>query len=94
MAVPLGILHVFAAALLVAAFATQPSGPWDHDAYAAIAVLCVLTVLTNGLALAITVLPPTVRRAMGPWWVAPPLVMGMMAIVRWATVARGGGGWF
>ncbi|WP_265862468.1 hypothetical protein [Streptomyces sp. SKN60] len=94
MGVPLVMLHVIAAAFLCVALAVQPGGPWDHDAYTGIAMACLTTVLTNALALAITVLPPTVRRAMGPWWLAPPLVMGAVALVRWALVSRGGGGWF
>ncbi|MEV6328562.1 hypothetical protein [Streptomyces sp. NPDC051909] len=94
MAVPLGILHLIAAWFLYVALAIRPSGSWDHDAYAGIVLGCFTTVLANGLALAITILPPTVRRAMGPWWLVPPLAMGMVAMVRWVMVSRGGGGWF
>lgn len=87
MAVPLGILHVLAAGLCYSAWNIHPSGVWDKDAYGAITLLCFLTIAFSLLALVITAAPPTVRRAMGPWWLAPPLLLGLIAAVRWVLGA-------
>jgi ABC-type sulfate transport system permease component len=85
LAVPLAILNLIAAWFLSMALTIRPSGSWDDDARAGIVLSCVLTLATSGLALAITVVP-AVRRVMGPWWAAPPLVLGAAAAIRWALV--------
>ncbi|MEV6425554.1 hypothetical protein [Streptomyces sp. NPDC051662] len=81
--VPLVIIHLIAAWFCYIALAIQPSGSWDDDARAGIVLSCVLTIAASALALLITV-APSVRRAMGPWWLAPPLILGVVATVRWA----------
>lgn len=83
MAVPLGILHLLATGLCYSAWTIRPSGAWDKDAYGAITLLCFLTIAVSVIALVITVAPPTVRRAMGPWWLAPSLIISVLATVRW-----------
>ncbi|MFE6701091.1 hypothetical protein [Streptomyces sp. NPDC057718] len=83
MAVPLGLLNLLAAGLCYSAWTIRPSGVWDRDAHGAITLLCFLTIAVSVITLLITVAPPTVRRAMGPWWLAPPLVLGAVAAARW-----------
>ncbi|MFJ4841129.1 hypothetical protein [Streptomyces sp. NPDC088746] len=85
MAVPLGILHLLAAGLCYSAWAIRPSGLWDKDAYGAITLLCFLAGAVCAIALVVTVAPPTVRRAMGAWWVAPPLILSAIAVTRWTS---------
>ncbi|WP_030350790.1 hypothetical protein [Streptomyces scopuliridis] len=82
LAVPLVILQLLAAWCCYTALTIRPSGPWDDDARAGIALSCALTLATSALALLITVVP-SVRRTMGPWWLVPPLVLGVAAAVRW-----------
>ncbi|MER5894573.1 hypothetical protein [Streptomyces sp. NPDC001876] len=84
MAVPLGMLHLLAAGLCYSALTIRPSGVWDKDAYGAITLLCFLTIAVGVIALVITLAPPTVRRAMGPWWLLPPLILSAIAVARWA----------
>ncbi|RYJ30633.1 hypothetical protein CU044_0976 [Streptomyces sp. L-9-10] len=79
------LLHLIAAGCCSMALAIRPSGTWDDDARAGIVLACALTLATSALALLITV-APSVRRAMGPWWLAPPLILGVVAAVRWALV--------
>ncbi|MEU9061007.1 hypothetical protein AB0D13_19690 [Streptomyces sp. NPDC048430] len=87
MAVPLTILYVIAAFCCYAAVTTRPSGSWDHDAYGAITLLRCLTVAVSVLGLLVTVVPPTVRRAMGPWWLVPPLTLSLIATAWWLPVS-------
>ncbi|MCL7381305.1 hypothetical protein [Streptomyces sp. 35G-GA-8] len=82
--VPLVIIHLIAAWFCYTALAIQPAGIWDDDARAGIVLSCVLTIGASALALLITV-APSVRRAMGPWWLAPPLILGVVAAIRWAS---------
>ncbi|MGW4229283.1 hypothetical protein ACWEF9_08340 [Streptomyces sp. NPDC004980] len=84
MAVPLTILYTIAALCCYAALTIRPSGSWDRDAYGAIALASWLTVTAGVLGLLLTVVPPTVRRATGPWWLAPPLILSTIVVVRWA----------
>lgn len=84
MGVPLTILYVIAAFCCYSALTTRPSGSWDKDAYGAITLLCFLTITVSVIALVITLAPPTVRRAMGPWWLLPPLILSAIAVARWA----------
>ncbi|MFE4450898.1 hypothetical protein [Streptomyces sp. NPDC056796] len=83
MAVPLTILYAIAAFCCYTALITRPSGVWDQDAYGAISLMCGLAVAACVLGLLVTVGPPTVRRAMGPWWLAPPLLLNVIATARW-----------
>ncbi|MER6103823.1 hypothetical protein ABT115_16215 [Streptomyces sp. NPDC001832] len=83
MAVPLTILYAIAAFCCYTALITRPSGSWDQDAYGAIALMCWLTIAVSVLGLLVTVAPPTVRRAMGPWWLGPPLILSAIAMARW-----------
>ncbi|MFJ5111650.1 hypothetical protein ACIQAD_13535 [Streptomyces sp. NPDC088551] len=85
LAVPLVLLHLIAAGCCSLALTIRPAGTWDDDARAGMVLACVLTLATSALALLITV-APSVRRAMGPWWSAPPLLLGAVAAVRWALV--------
>ncbi|MFE7774060.1 hypothetical protein ACFU5O_09185 [Streptomyces sp. NPDC057445] len=85
MGVPLVILHLLSAGLLLAAFVTRPGGDWDDGAYAGIAAACLTVFACSGLALAVT-LVPSVRRTMGPWWLAPPVAMILLGALRMATV--------
>ncbi|MER5933845.1 hypothetical protein [Streptomyces sp. NPDC002054] len=80
---PLVLLHLVAAWFLYLALTIRPSGSWDDDAYAAIELSCLITIAASLLALAVTAVPP-VRKAMGSWWLAPPLVLGGAAVLRLA----------
>ncbi|MGW6582456.1 hypothetical protein ACWF76_24245 [Streptomyces globisporus] len=84
MAVPLGILYLLAGGLCYSALTIRPSGTWDEDAYAAITLFCFLAIVVSAIALVITAAPPAVRRAMGPRWLAPPLILVVIAATRWA----------
>jgi hypothetical protein len=44
----------------------------------------VLTIAAASLAMLIT-LTPSARRALNRWWLAPPVVLGLVAAVRWAV---------
>ncbi|MEW2214785.1 hypothetical protein AB0895_20375 [Streptomyces globisporus] len=87
MAVPLGILYLLAAGLCYSAWTIRPSGAWDEDAYGAITLLCFLAIVVSVIALVITAAPPTVRRAMGLRWLAPPMILALIAATR--RVLRG-----
>ncbi|WP_329120502.1 hypothetical protein [Streptomyces sp. NBC_01353] len=67
------------------ALTIRPSGSWDDDARAGIVLSCVLAIAASAVALAITAVP-SVRRVMGSWWLAPPLVLGGVAAIRWAAM--------
>lgn len=84
LAVPLVLLHLVAAWFCYTALTIEPGGSWDDDARAGIVLSCLLTLVASGLALLIT-LAPSVRRTMGRWWLAAPVVLGVVAAVRWAT---------
>ncbi|MFH8625814.1 hypothetical protein ACH4A8_28665 [Streptomyces vietnamensis] len=84
MAVPLVLLHAIAAWFVYTALTIRPAGSWDDEARAGIELSCVLAIAASGLALLITLLP-SIRRAMGPWWLAPPLLLGAIAAARWAV---------
>lgn len=85
MAVPLTILYVTAAFCCYTALITRPSGSWDQEAYGAITLMCSLAIAVSTLGLLLTVAPPTVRRAMGPWWLTPPLILSGIAVARWVS---------
>jgi hypothetical protein len=81
--VPLVILYLIAGWFCWTALTIRPSGPWDDDARAGIVLSCVLTIAAAGLALLIT-LTPSARRPLHRWWLVPPVVLGLVAAVRWA----------
>ena len=83
LAVPLTLLTLAAGFFCWAALVTRPSGPWDDDAYAAIALSCVLTLLTAAAALGLRLLG---RRVLGWAWAAPALALAAAAAVRWAAL--------
>jgi hypothetical protein len=82
--VPLVILYLIAGWFCWTALTIRPSGPWDDDARAGIVLSCVLTIAAASLAMLIT-LTPSARRALNRWWLAPPVVLGLVAAVRWAV---------
>ncbi|MFI6289544.1 hypothetical protein ACIBCM_33220 [Streptomyces sp. NPDC051018] len=84
MAVPLALLHAIAAWFVYTALTIRPSGSWDDEAQAGINLSCVLAIATSGFALLITLLP-SIRRAMGPWWLVPPILLGAIAAIRWVV---------
>ncbi|WP_243766425.1 hypothetical protein [Streptomyces sp. GC420] len=81
--VPLVILHLIAAFFCWTALITRPSHPWDDTARGAITLMSALAIAVGALALLITAAPSS-RRALGPWWFAPPIVVCVVAAVRWA----------
>lgn len=80
--VPLVILNLVAGWFCWTAVAIRPAGPWDDDARLGIRLSCLLTIVAVGLALVIT-LTPSARQALNRWWTAPPLMLGLVAVVRW-----------
>jgi hypothetical protein len=82
--VPLAILYVIAGWFCWTALTIRPSGPWDDEARAGIVLSCVLTIGAAGLALLIAFMP-SARRALSRWWLVPPLVLCVVAAVRWAV---------
>ncbi|MFJ1608131.1 hypothetical protein ACIOHS_32845 [Streptomyces sp. NPDC088253] len=84
LAVPLILLTLVAAYFCWTALTIRPSGPWDDDAYAGIALSCVLTIGAAGV-VAVLWLLPSVRRIMGWWWVGPAALLGVIAVIRWVT---------
>ncbi|MGW6577173.1 hypothetical protein ACWGAN_34055 [Streptomyces sp. NPDC054945] len=83
--VPLGIIHLLNAAAVFGALFAGPQGEWDDQGYENVGALCLVSVSLSALGLLITAVP-SVRRAMGPWWFAPPLLLGLVAFVRGATL--------
>ncbi|MFB7996531.1 hypothetical protein ACFC4G_27350 [Streptomyces sp. NPDC056002] len=84
LALPFGVLTLIAAYFCWTAMSIRPSGSWDDDAYGGIVLSCVVTVAAAGSATALWLLP-SVRRVVGWGWVAPALVLGVTAAVRWAV---------
>ncbi|MGW7437368.1 hypothetical protein [Streptomyces sp. NPDC054849] len=83
--VPLGIIHLLNGAAVSLALFAGPQAEWDHQGYENVGAMCFLAVSLSVLGLLITLLP-SVRRAMGLWWLVPPLVLGVIAWVRGATL--------
>ncbi|MCJ1679262.1 hypothetical protein MTF65_18310 [Streptomyces sp. APSN-46.1] len=83
--VPLGLIHLLNALIVFAAVAVGPQGPWDDRGYTRIAAACFMSICLSVLGGLITLIP-SVRRAMGVWWLAPPLLLGVVAYVRGATL--------
>ncbi|MFJ6781848.1 hypothetical protein [Streptomyces yangpuensis] len=82
---PLALVHALNAVLVHAAVFHGPQAAWDHQGYEGTAAAVFLALCLSLLGVVITSLPP-VRRALGPWWFAPPLVLGVIAWVRIETL--------
>ncbi|MEU5808162.1 MULTISPECIES: hypothetical protein [unclassified Streptomyces] len=82
---PLGLVHALDAFLVQAAVRYGPQGVWDDRGYTRISAACFTVVCLSGLALLVTLIPP-VRRTLGPWWLAPPALLGAIAWIRMATL--------
>ncbi|MET9572755.1 hypothetical protein ACFYNW_14805 [Streptomyces virginiae] len=82
---PLALVHALNAVLVYAAVARGPQAEWDHQGYEGTAAAVFLS-LCLGLIGTLTTLVPPVRKALGPWWFAPPLVLGVIAWVRIGTL--------
>ncbi|WP_405439167.1 hypothetical protein OG373_17560 [Streptomyces avidinii] len=83
--VPLGIIHLLNAVAVTGALFAGPQAEWDHQGYEGVAAMCFVSVSLSVLGLLITVVP-SVRRTMGLWWFAPPLLLGLTAYIRGATL--------
>ncbi|MFD7558929.1 hypothetical protein ACFV9E_30900 [Streptomyces sp. NPDC059835] len=83
--VPLGIIHLLNAVAVVGALFAGPQGEWDHQGYEGVSAMCFVSLCLTALGLLITLIPP-IRRAMGPRWLAPPVILGVIAWVRIATL--------
>ncbi len=83
--VPLGIIHLLNAVAVFAALYAGPQGEWDHQGYAGVSAMCLFSLCLSALGLLITLIP-SVRRTMGLWWLAPPLVLGLIAYIRAETL--------
>ncbi|MFD8631376.1 hypothetical protein [Streptomyces sp. NPDC059533] len=85
LAVPLGLLHLMNTVCVYAVLRYPPQGEWDHQGYAGTATFCLFSICLSVITVLITLIPP-VRRAMGPWWLAPPVILGVISWVRIATL--------
>ncbi|MFE3578334.1 hypothetical protein [Streptomyces vinaceus] len=83
--IPLGLIHVLNAVAVFAALYAGPQGEWDDQGYAGVAAMCLISMSLSALGLLIT-LVPAVRRTMGLWWLAPPLILGLTAFIRAETL--------
>jgi hypothetical protein len=84
LALPFGVLTLIAAYFCWTAMSIRPYGSWDDDAYAGIVLSCAVTIAAAA-SVAVLWLLPSVRRVMGWAWVAPALVLGVAAAVRWGV---------
>ncbi|MFE0578367.1 hypothetical protein [Streptomyces sp. NPDC058874] len=81
----LALVHALNAVLVYAAVSRGPQASWDHQGYEGTAAAVFLSLCLSALGLLITLAPP-VRRLLGSWWLAPPLVLGVLAWVRIETL--------
>ncbi len=84
LAVPLTLLTLIAVYFSWTALTIRPSGSWDDDAAAGIVLSCVLAVGAAGAVVGVW-LVPSVQRVVGWWWVAPAVVSGVAAVIRWVA---------
>ncbi|MBW5481234.1 hypothetical protein [Streptomyces bambusae] len=82
--VPLTLIHLLNAFFVYSAVAFSPQGDWDDQGYAGLGAVCLASVALSVLGVLITLIP-SVRRAMGLWWFAPPVVLAVIAIIRVKT---------
>ncbi|MFD8631378.1 MULTISPECIES: hypothetical protein [unclassified Streptomyces] len=83
--IPLGLLHALNAATVYAIVSAGPAGEWDDAGYAGTAAGALLAIVLSVIGVLITLIPP-VRRALGLWWLLPPVALGVIAWVRIATL--------
>lgn len=83
--VPLGFIHLLNVAVVYLMLSAGPAGEWDTQGYAGTELECILIFFLSGSTFLITLTPP-VRRALGLWWLLPPVVLGVIAWVRIATL--------
>ncbi|MFD7258486.1 hypothetical protein [Streptomyces sp. NPDC059874] len=83
--VPLGLLHALNAATVYLIVSAGPAGEWDNAGYAGTATGALLAIILSVIGMMITLIPP-VRRTLGLWWLAPPVILGVTAWVRIATL--------
>ncbi|MFD9410830.1 hypothetical protein ACFWBN_27935 [Streptomyces sp. NPDC059989] len=83
--VPLGLLHLLSAAAVYSALRYGPLNQWDDQGHAGTTAMALFAIIFSVIAILITLIPP-VRRTMGLWWLVPPVVLGVIAWVRIATL--------
>ncbi|MBZ6477199.1 hypothetical protein [Streptomyces griseocarneus] len=82
---PLVLLHLLSAFLVGSAYMVHPDGIWDDNAYTGISAVCFIALHVSGLALLLT-LTRSARRTLGPWWLLPPVILILLAVLRVKTV--------
>ncbi|MFI6844252.1 hypothetical protein OG535_38720 [Kitasatospora sp. NBC_00085] len=83
---PLVLIHALNAIVVFSAVRFGPAGDWDDQGYAGLTVTCGCASALTLSGLAVTAIP-SVRRAMGPWWFAPPAILGAIAFLRAWTLS-------
>ncbi|MFC9296442.1 hypothetical protein ACFTWH_12375 [Streptomyces sp. NPDC057011] len=83
--VPLTLIHALNAGAVALAVFAGPQGEWDHQGYEGVSAMCLISLCLSVLGLALTLIP-SVRRAMGLWWLAPPVILGLIAFIRGETL--------
>ncbi|MFI8952196.1 hypothetical protein ACIGO6_37630 [Streptomyces sp. NPDC053750] len=78
------LLTLAAAFFLWLAINTRPDGDWDQASYGGIELACALAVVLAGAVGALW-LAPSVRRVMRWPWAVPAVLLGVAAVVRWAS---------
>ncbi|MFG2879349.1 hypothetical protein ACGFYU_30825 [Streptomyces sp. NPDC048337] len=82
---PLGIVHAVNAFFVYSALRYGPQAEWDDQGYAGTTAVCLVALGLSLISLLITLIP-TFRRTLGLWWFVPPVVLGVIAWVRIATL--------
>ncbi|WP_455362425.1 hypothetical protein [Streptomyces sp. SYSU K21746] len=84
--VPLVTLHLLAAGACYYALTIRPANEAETDeADFGIAMMSVFVFSLSALALLITLVPSN-RRALGRWWLVPPVALSLLASLRWAML--------
>jgi hypothetical protein len=81
------LAHLVTAWLAYAALVTQPQGTWDESTLTGIEAACAMVVAAGAATLLLSVLPLR-RKALGPWWLAPPVVFLTLGAARWVYIAQ------
>ncbi|MER7720863.1 hypothetical protein ABTX99_28630 [Streptomyces flaveolus] len=84
LAVPVVLLTLAAAFFLWWAIITRPDSGGDQAAYGGIELACALALVLTGAVGALW-LAPSVRQVMRWPWAAPAVLLGVAAVVRWAS---------
>ncbi|MEU6864979.1 hypothetical protein ABZ924_17130 [Streptomyces sp. NPDC046876] len=79
--VPLGLLYLLEGWLCYGALVIQPTGGVNDRGATNISAACFFALCLSVIGLLITLIP-TVRRTLGLWWFAPPVLLGLFAYVR------------